>query len=153
MPHITARFGDRTMELAAGLLVAGLVLLGLASWFTQGKGAAIWIGYFEVIGVLLGVAQASQYGPLVGTVMAAVPHRVAGLAGGLFTTAQQASLALGTATIGGIPATLAPSLGWTRAFAVALGVQVVTTVLFWVLARRLRSRSISTSHQEKESLS
>ncbi|TQM38911.1 MFS transporter [Pseudonocardia cypriaca] len=140
MPHITARFGDRTMELAAGLLVAGLVLLGLVSWFTQGMGAAIWVGCFEVIGVLLGLAQASQYGPLVGTVMAAVPHRVAGLAGGLFTTAQQASLALGVATIGGIFGTLAPPLGWERAFAVALGVQVVTTVLFWVLARRLRRR-------------
>ncbi|CAM4101148.1 MFS transporter [Kibdelosporangium persicum] len=139
MPRITARFGDRTMELAAGLLTVGLVLLGLTSWFTQGKGAAIWIGCFQVLGVLLGAAQASQYGPLVGTVMAAVPHRVAGLAGGLFTTAQQASLGLGIATIGGVFGALVPMLGWEHAFAVALGIQVVTTVLFWVLARRLRS--------------
>ncbi len=42
--------------------------------------------------------------------------------------------------IGGIFGTLVPSLGWERAFAVALGVQVVTAVLFWVLARRLRRR-------------
>ncbi|WP_326626912.1 MFS transporter [Nonomuraea fuscirosea] len=138
MPRITARFGDRTMEVAAVLLAAGLVVLGLASWFNQGEGAAVWIGCFQVIGMLLGAAQASQYGPLVATVMAAVPHRVAGLAGGLFTTAQQAALALGIATIGGIPGTLAPSLGWERAFAAGLGVQVVTTVLFWALARRLR---------------
>lgn len=140
MPHVIARFGNRTMELAAGLLVAGSILLGLVSWFAQGKGTAIWIGCFEVIGVLLGAAQASQYGPLIGTVMAAVPNRVAGLAGGLFTTAQQASLGLGVATIGGVFGALAPSLGWEHAFAVALGVQVVTTVLFWVLARRLRRR-------------
>ncbi|MGN9789227.1 MFS transporter [Nonomuraea sp. ZG12] len=133
MPHITARFGERTMEVAAGLLAAGLIMLGLTSRFTQGKGAAVWIGCFQVIGVLLGAAQASQYGPLVATVMAAVPHQVAGLAGGLFTTAQQA-------TIGAIPGALAPSLGWEHAFAVGLGVQVVTTVLFWVLARRLRRR-------------
>ncbi|MGW5715687.1 MFS transporter [Amycolatopsis sp. NPDC003865] len=139
MPRITARFGDRTMELAAGLLIAGLILLGLASWFAQGEGPAIWIGCFEVLGVFLGAAQASQYGPLVETVMAAVPPRVAGLAGGLFTTAQQASLALGIATIGGLFGSLAPSLGWERAYAVALGVQVIATALFWVLARRLRS--------------
>ncbi len=31
MPHITARFGNRTMEAAAGLLAADLILLGLAS--------------------------------------------------------------------------------------------------------------------------
>ncbi|WP_262699330.1 MULTISPECIES: MFS transporter [Streptomyces] len=140
MPHITARFGDRTMELAAGLLAAGLVLLGLVSWVTQGTGTAVWIGCFEVLGVLLGAAQASQYGPLVGTVLAAVPARVAGLAGGLFTTAQQAALALGIATLGGLFGTLAPSLGWQRAFAVALGLQVLTTALFWMLARRLRTR-------------
>ncbi|MHC3475633.1 MFS transporter [Streptomyces sp. 7R007] len=138
MPRIVARFGDHTMELAAGLLTTALMALGLASWLTQGRGAAIWIGCFEVLGVLLGAAQASQYGPLVATVMAAVPHRVAGLAGGLFTTAQQASLGLGIATIGGVFGTLAPTLGWEHAFAVALGVQAVTTVLFWVLARRLR---------------
>jgi MFS family permease len=138
MPGITARFGDRTMERAAVLLAAGLTLLGLASWLTQGRGAASWIGCFEVLGVLLGVAQASQYGPLVGTVMAAVPQRVAGMAGGLFTTAQQASLGLGIATLGGIFGALAPRLGWGHAFAAALGVQVVTTALFWALARRLR---------------
>nr|ACS50122.1 transport protein [Streptomyces hygroscopicus] len=140
MPGIMSRFGERTMELAAVLLCAGLTLLGVASWFAQGKSVAIWVGCFEVLGVLLGAAQASQYGPLVGTVMAAVPHRVAGLAGGLFTTAQQASLGLGIATIGGVFGTLAPRLGWEHAFAVALGVQLITTVLFWVLARRLRSR-------------
>ncbi|MFD2415303.1 MFS transporter [Amycolatopsis pigmentata] len=140
MPHIVARFGNRTMELAAGLLIAGSLVLGVASWFTQGKGAATWIACFEVIAVFLGAAQASQYGPLVGTVMAAVPDRVAGLAGGLFTTAQQASLGLGIATIGGIFGALAPSQGWEHAFAFALGIQVVTTALFWILARRLRTR-------------
>lgn len=138
MPHIVARFGKRTMESAAVLLVVSLFLLGLVSWLTQGKGATIWIVCFEVIGVFLGVAQASQYGPLIGTVMAAVPSRVAGLAGGLFTTAQQASMGLGIATIGGFFGALAPSLGWEHAFAAALGVQLVTTALFWGLARRLR---------------
>ncbi|WP_346053979.1 MFS transporter [Amycolatopsis dongchuanensis] len=152
MPRITARFGDRTMELAAGLLAAGLVLLGVASWVTQGEGAGVWIGCFEVLGLLLGVAQASQYGPLAGTVMAAVPHRVAGLAGGLFTTAQQASLGLGIATIGGVLGALAPSLGWQHAFAVALGVQVVTTALFWVLARRLRSRARRPAIEGREEI-
>ena len=137
MPRIVARFGDRTMELAAVLLTIGLVLLGTVSWFTQGT---VWIGCFEVLAVFLGAAQASQYGPLVATVMAAVPPRIAGLAGGLFTTAQQAALALGIATIGGLFGALAPSLGWQHAFATTLGVQVITTVLFWTLARRLRNR-------------
>lgn len=141
MPHIVARFGDRTMELAAGLLAAGLTVLGVVSWCTKGQGAASWIGCFAVLGVLLGAAQASQYGPLVETVMAAVPPRVAGLAGGLFTTAQQAALGLGVATIGGLFGALAPALGWQHAFAVALGPHVVTTGAFWVLARRLRTRS------------
>ncbi|MBP2338164.1 hypothetical protein JOF41_004342 [Saccharothrix coeruleofusca] len=43
--------------------------------------------------------------------MAALPERGAGLAGGLFTTAQQAALGLGTATIGGLLGTLVPPLG------------------------------------------
>ncbi|MGK3207772.1 hypothetical protein ABFJ78_42075, partial [Amycolatopsis sp. MEPSY49] len=140
IPHIRARFGDRTMELAAVLLAGGLVLLGLVSWVAQGKGTAIWLACFEVLSVLLGAAQASQYGPLVGTVLAAVPPRIAGLAGGLFTTAQQAALALGIATIGGLFGTLAPALGWQHAFTVALGGQLATTALFWLLARRLRNR-------------
>jgi MFS family permease len=138
MPHITARFGDRTMELASGVLIAGLVLLGLASWLTPVGRPALWVGCFLVIGLFLGAAQASQYGPLVATVMGALPLRLAGLAGGLFTTAQQAALALGVATIGGAFGALAPPLGWARAFAVALGLQVVTTLAFWVLARRLQ---------------
>ncbi|WP_197288174.1 MFS transporter [Nocardia sp. NRRL S-836] len=138
MPQVVARFGDRTMELASGVLAAALVALALVSWFAQGHGAALWVGCFQVVGVFIGAAQASQYGPLVGTVMAAVPDRVAGLAGGLFTTAQQAAMGFGTAIIGGVFGALTPSLGWTHAFAVVLGVQVVTASLFWVLARRLR---------------
>lgn len=84
--------------------------------------------------------------------MAAVPQRVAGLAGGLFTTAQQVSLALGVVTIGGIPGALAPSLGWRHAFAAGLGVQVVTTVLFWALARAgpLHSPHASSTHHQKK---
>lgn len=151
MPHIRARFGDRTMELAAGLLAVGLVLLGLVSWVTPGT---IWLTCFEVLGVLLGAAQASQYGPLAGTVLAAVPPRIAGLAGGLFTTAQQAALALGIATLGGLFGTLAPALGWQHAFTVALGGQVATTALFWLLARRLRNAQpppISRNQRKKGS--
>ncbi|WP_405465144.1 hypothetical protein OG783_17275 [Streptomyces jietaisiensis] len=74
-----------------------------------------------------------------GTVMAAVPDRAAGLAGGLFTTAQQASLGLGVATVGGLFGSLAPPLGWEHAFAVTLAVQALTTALFGLLARRLRA--------------
>ncbi|MFE0360674.1 MFS transporter [Streptomyces griseoaurantiacus] len=139
MPRITARFGARTMERAAAAQVTGLLLLGLVSWAAQGRGAAAWVGCFEVIGVLLGAAQAAQYGPLLGTVMAAVPDRAAGLAGGLFTTAQQASLGLGVATVGGLFGSLAPPLGWEHAFAVTLAVQALTTALFGLLARRLRA--------------
>jgi MFS family permease len=139
MPRITARFGARTMERAAAAQVTGLLLLGLVSWAAQGRDAAVWVGCFEVIGVLLGAAQAAQYGPLLGTVMAALPDRAAGLAGGLFTTAQQASLGLGVATVGGLFGSLAPPLGWEHAFAVTLAVQALTTALFGLLARRLRA--------------
>lgn len=138
-PYITARFGDRTMVLATVLLIIALALLGLLSWFGQGKGPTMWICCFEVISVFIGAAQAGQYGPLVGTVMAAVPDRVAGLAGGLFTTVQQAALGFGVATFGGLFGMLAPSLGWEHAFAVVLVVQTVTTVVFGILAQRLRS--------------
>lgn len=84
MPHIVARFGDRTMELAAGL---DRLLRSARRVPRRGAGEPI--------------RPTRRDGDGSGA------PRVTGLAGGLFTTAQQASLGLGIATIGGLFGALA----------------------------------------------
>ncbi|WP_170134346.1 MFS transporter [Murinocardiopsis flavida] len=90
--------------------------------------------------ILFGCAQAMTFAPLVGTVMAEVPQSVAGLSGGLFSTVQQAALALGVAGYGSVysVASHAPSLSFPGAFALCMAVQAVSITLFVVLAARLR---------------
>lgn len=69
------------------------------------------------------------------------PAQVAGHTGGLLTTTQQAAPVLGVALIGGLFTGVAPRLGWTSAFGVAVLMQAVAAVAFVLLARRLRRGS------------
>lgn len=89
--------------------------------------------------VLLGLAQAWQYGPLVATVMDGVPLAVAGLTGGLFATAQQAALGLGVAVYGALLTGL-QTAGLTPAQAMAgcLAVNVVSALVVLGIVRSLR---------------
>ncbi|MDN5724822.1 MAG: MFS transporter [Propionibacteriales bacterium] len=135
--RVQERLGNLTMAVG-GLLqllaLAGIVVVGVLA------PAEVWILAQQPPTVLLGIAQAWQFGPLVQTVMAGVPDRAAGLTGGLVSTAQQAALAVGVAVIGGaffaVSGSVSPASGW----AVGIGLQAIGTAGFIALAIWMRRR-------------
>lgn len=136
--RVQAVLGNRTMRYAGLLQVASLVAIAvalLAAEATGGVGGWIWWAQLPL--ALLGVAQAWQFGPLIGTVMAAVPAHVAGLTGGLIMTVQQASMGLGAAIVGGLFTWLVRERGWSLAFGVTIAIQAALGVVFVVLAAML----------------
>ena len=66
--------------------------------------------------VLAGAGLSLMIIPLVNVVLAAVPHEVAGGAGGMFSTAQQLGGALGVALVGTVFFTQLESHPFTEAF-------------------------------------
>ncbi|WP_137825084.1 MFS transporter [Brevibacterium sp. 2SA] len=127
VPRVVRRLtGPGTMLLGTLLQVIGL--LGVA-WVaaTAGEAFNLWI---QLPSLFLGVGQALQFGPLVGTVVSAVPDRVAGLSGGLIATMQQAGIAVGVALLGALFHAVAAGFGFDTAFAVASLAQVGMSVIF-----------------------
>lgn len=111
-----------------GAMLIGLAMLMTAGWPAPPRAAVI------VVFVVLGAAQAMMYGPLIGTVMDAVPRRLAGLASGLFSTMQQLGFALGIPVFGLILAGLGRDPA--RAFAVCVAGQLTLGLTFFLLLRR-----------------
>ncbi|SDT06724.1 Major Facilitator Superfamily protein [Brevibacterium siliguriense] len=138
--------GPGTMLLGTGLQVAGL--LGIA-WVSSSAGTG-WQLWFQVPALVLGAGQAMQFGPLVGTVVGAVPDRVAGLSGGLIATMQQSGIAVGVALLGALFHSLTAVFGFDIAFAFACLVQILLSIAFgagaWYLLR-VSGRATRTSGQ------
>lgn len=142
-PAIHRVLGARTMPVGAALNAVGLLALaatGLAA-------PQIWAWGVQPALILVGAAQAMQFGPLVGAIMGAVPDRIAGLTGGLVSTAQQAAFALGVATLGTGYTALAGGMPAQHAFAVVLVVHAGLAAAFAACARSLR-RAPSTDSTE-----
>ena len=89
--------------------------------------------------VIAGVGLSLLVIPLVNVVLAAVPHEVAGGAGGIFTTAQQLGGALGVAVVGAVFFSQSETGSFTDAFEhsapVVIGLFVVAAVLSIALPR------------------
>lgn len=134
--RIVHAWGDRTMGRAALLQIAALAGVIVSGAFAPS--GVVWLLAVQLPMVLLGVAQAWQFGPLVGTVIEQVPARVAGLTGGLVSMVQQAALAIGVASIGSLFGVVLQVLPPVIAFDVTLGLQMVCVVVFILAARRLR---------------
>ncbi|RAE29520.1 hypothetical protein DN540_42105, partial [Burkholderia multivorans] len=66
----------------------------------------------------------------VGTVVSAVPDRVAGLSGGLIATMQQAGIAVGVALLGALFHVFTAWFGYDDAFALASLTQIVLSLVF-----------------------
>jgi hypothetical protein len=126
-PKLVARFGGRTITLA--MAAEAIVLVALAIQVLRE-----WphIGTFAMSPELVvgGFAQAVTLVTLFRTVLADVPHRLAGIGSGVLVTVQQAALALGVASIGSLYLSIAGASA-ARAFAMMF---VTEAVLFGAVA-------------------
>ncbi|MGO0604202.1 MAG: hypothetical protein ACTIIH_08125 [Brevibacterium sp.] len=120
-------------------------LLGIA-WVSSSAGAG-WHLWFQAAALIHGAGQAMQFGPLVGTIVGAVPDRVAGLSGGLIATMQQAGIAVGVALLGALFHSFTAVFGFDMAFGLACLVQILLSIVFgaggWYLRRAARPRVAS----------
>ncbi|WP_029138491.1 MFS transporter [Nakamurella lactea] len=140
--NLVPRFGSRRI-LLIGAIVQSLGLIGIASTALAEGGSLDSVSLAGSL-VGMGLGQAMMLGPLVGVVLAEVPVASAGAGSGVFTTTQQASLALGVAALGAVFTTIvgdgrdAPDAArYSTAFAVCLLIQALGAVLFAVAAARL----------------
>jgi MFS family permease len=130
VPRVVGHLGGPgTMILGTTLQV--ISLLGVAAASANAPESS-WNLWFQLPGIVLGAAQALQFGPLVGTVVGAVPDRVAGLSGGLISTMQQAGIAVGVALLGALFHVFTLHLGYDSAFALACLAQVGLSTVFGV---------------------
>lgn len=129
VPRVVRKLsGPGTMLLGTAMQIIGLLgIAGISDAFTADTGWNLW---FQLPALLLGAGQALQFGPLVGTVVGAVPDRVAGLSGGLIATMQQAGIALGVALLGALFHLFTLDFGYDEAFALACLAQILLSVIF-----------------------
>ncbi len=140
--NLVPRFGSRRI-LTIGAAVQGCSLAAIAAVAFAEGGSLDSLSLGGAM-VLMGIGQAMMLGPLVGVVLAEVPAATAGAGSGVFTTTQQASLALGVAGLGAVfgavaggPATAPDPSRFATAFGVCLLIQAVAAVAFVLAAARL----------------
>ncbi|MEV0978010.1 MFS transporter [Streptomyces sp. NPDC049915] len=133
-PRLVARFGTRVVTAGAVLQGAGLALIVLAAWRSWPH-----LGVLELLpgGAVAGVGQALQLPVIYRVVLSEVPPARAGVGSGVMTTTQQASLALGVATLGTLFLSLTPGIGMRDALITALLVQLAGVALTGLLSLRL----------------
>ncbi|MEV6973851.1 MFS transporter [Kitasatospora sp. NPDC093806] len=133
-PRLIGRFGSRVLTAGAAIQALGLVTLAvtvLADWdalspLRMAPGVA-----------LAGIGQGLIGTPLFRVVLSKVPAARAGVGSGVLATSQQASLALGVATLGSLYLSLSPSLGLDRTLALCLGIQLLGSFTVLYLTTRL----------------
>ncbi|MFF4654652.1 MFS transporter [Streptomyces sp. NPDC001381] len=133
-PRLVARFGSRVVTAGAVLQGVGIVLIVLAV-------RADWpdVGFVSLLPgtAVAGAGQALQLPVVMRIVMSEVPPARAGVGSGMMVTTQQASLALGVATLGTLFLSLVPGMGMRDALTTTLAVQVGGVVLTGLLSLRL----------------
>jgi MFS family permease len=133
-PRLVTRFGARVVTAGGVLQLIGVLLIALAVH-------ADWpdVGFAELLpgAAIAGAGQALQLPVVMRIVMSEVPPARAGVGSGMMVTTQQASLALGVATLGTLFLSLAPGMGMRDALTTTLAVQVAGIVLTGLLSLRL----------------
>lgn len=136
-PRLVARFGSRVVTAGAVLQGVGVLLILLTV-------RADWpdVGFLELLPgtAVAGAGQAFQLPVVMRLVMSEVPPARAGVGSGVMVTTQQASLALGVATLGTLFLSLVPGAGVRDALVTTLAVQVVGVVATGLLSLRLPRR-------------
>jgi MFS family permease len=87
--------------------------------------------------VLIGFSLGAQFPVLFGIMLSGVPRERAGVGSGVMSTAQQASLALGTAIVGSLFEGLIGPVGFRDSLLITLMVLIGLTVLTGALSLRL----------------
>lgn len=132
--RLVARLGRWVVVSGLAVQTAGLLLmLGtvLSGW------PELSVADFLPAALLCGIGQGMTVTTVIRLVLSQVPADRAGVGSGVLTTTQQASLALGVATLGGLFAELSPGLGVRDAFLLVVAVQALLTVGIGVVSRRL----------------
>ncbi|MCW2601007.1 MAG: putative transport protein [Frankiales bacterium] len=132
--RLVARWG-RTVITTGGVL-QGLGLVVLATTVHSAGGTLTPLELAPGL-LLAGAGQSLIMSPLVGVVLADVPPHAAGAGAGLFTTLQQAALALGVAVFGTVFLSFLPRYGEGTAYAAGALIQVVAALGVVVMSLRL----------------
>ncbi len=137
---LAQRHGRGILSLGGFLMAVGVlaVLLGSSQ---VGSGSDPWPVVPGL--VVAGAGLSLMIIPLVNVVLAAVPHEVAGGAGGMFSTAQQLGGALGVAVVGTVFFTQVESRPFTEAFKHSAFVVIGLFVLAGLLALTLPRTAVS----------
>ncbi|CAM5269464.1 MFS transporter OS=Streptomyces tendae OX=1932 GN=GUR47_09895 PE=4 SV=1 [Streptomyces tendae] len=133
-PRLVARYGTRVVPTGAALQGVGLALMTLAAWRSWPD-----LGLVELLpgAAVAGAGQALQLPVILRVVLSEVPAVRAGVGGGVMVTTQQASLALGVATLGTLFLSLVPGMGMRDALVTTLLVQLAGVALTGLLSLRL----------------
>ncbi|WP_037365028.1 MFS transporter [Amycolatopsis orientalis] len=134
--HLVARFGRKIVPIGGLILTVGLLALAgtaLLDW----PDLSIW--RLAPAMVLIGVGNGLAMSTLFRVVLSRVPADLAGVGGGVLTTTQQTSLALGVAVLGSLFASLSVPglLGYQGAFVLVIGILAALALLVSGLARKL----------------
>ncbi|MFD2471581.1 MFS transporter [Amycolatopsis silviterrae] len=134
--HLVARFGRKIVPIGGVILTVGLLALAgtaLLDW----PDLSIW--QLAPAMVLIGVGNGLAMSTLFRVVLSRVPADLAGVGGGVLTTTQQTSLALGVAVLGSLFASLSVpgAMGYQGAFVLVIGILAVLSLLVAGLARKL----------------
>ncbi|MBB2497951.1 MFS transporter [Amycolatopsis echigonensis] len=134
--HLVTRFGRKIVPIGGLILAVGLLALAgtaLLEW----PDLSIW--QLAPAMVLIGVGNGLAMSTLFRVVLSRVPADLAGVGGGVLTTTQQTSLALGVAVLGSLFASLSVPgvLGYQGAFVLVIGILAALALLVSGLARKL----------------
>jgi MFS family permease len=136
-PRAVARWGRRTVT--GGSFVQGAGLLAMAATFFWGwPGLGVWALAPSM--ALTGFGQGFVLPVVFRVILSEVPAPQAGVGGGAMATTQQASLALGVATLGTLFLTLGTSYGMRDALVWTLLAQLAAVAATVVLSFRLPRR-------------
>jgi MFS family permease len=136
-PRAVARWGRRTVT--GGSFVQGAGLLAMAATFFWGwPGLGVWALAPSM--ALTGLGQGFVLPVVFRVILSEVPAPQAGVGGGAMATTQQASLALGVATLGTLFLTLGSSYGMRDALVWTLLAQLAAVAATVVLSFRLPRR-------------
>lgn len=135
--RLVGRYGNAVI--ACGAAVLAVAFGGLAVQVSTGYGG-ITAGSLAPGLLVVGFAQGLVMVPLFGAVLATVPARHAGVAGGVLATTQQLGMSLGAAALGTLVFSVVDASGWGTATVVVFAVEAALAAITAAVATRLIRR-------------